>query len=206
MRKYGLENFAFEVLEECQIDELNAREKYWIKQKQPQYNQTIGEDFLITHSKLTPQQVMEIQNLLSNDITGNIKHEELAQQYNVHRHTIDNINLGISWVNEQLKYPLHCSKFGGVNSKTPKTYCRDCGIEIAKGSMRCAKCENIHRHQNTPITREELKKLIRTTPFTRIGAKYGVSDNAIRKWCDKHNLPRKASEIKKYSDEEWEKL
>ena len=40
--------------------------------------------------------------------------------------------------------------------------------------------------------------------FTAIGKKYNVSDNAVRKWCDKYNLPRKASEIKKYSDEEWE--
>lgn len=56
------------------------------------------------------------------------------------------------------------------------------------------------------ITREELKNLIRTTPFTRIGEQYNVSDNAVRKWCDKYNLPRKVSEIKQYSDEEWEKI
>ena len=33
---------------------------------------------------------------------------------------------------------------------------------------------------------------------------YGVSDNAIRKWCDSENLPRKSKEIKSYSDEEWD--
>ena len=44
-----------------------------------------------------------------------------------------------------------------------------------------------------PITREELKELIRNKPFTQIGAKFGVSDNAIRKWCDKFDLPRKTS-------------
>lgn len=26
------------------------------------------------------------------------------------------------------------------------------------------------------------------------------------KWCDKFNLPRKATEIKKYTDEEWENI
>lgn len=55
-----------------------------------------------------------------------------------------------------------------------------------------------------PILREELKKLIRTIPFTQIGKQYGVTDNAVRKWCDKYKLPRKVSEIKKYTDEEWE--
>jgi transposase len=56
------------------------------------------------------------------------------------------------------------------------------------------------------VTREELKQLIRTTPFTQIGKQFGVSDNTIRKWCDKYNLPRKVSEIKKYSDEDWSKI
>jgi uncharacterized protein YjcR len=57
-----------------------------------------------------------------------------------------------------------------------------------------------------PVTREELKQLIRTTPFTKIGEKYNVSDNAIRKWCIQYNLPTKKTEIKKYSNEEWEKI
>jgi hypothetical protein len=43
-------------------------------------------------------------------------------------------------------------------------------------------------------------------PFTQIGLKFGVSDNAVRKWCDKYNLPRKSTEIKKISDDDWKKL
>jgi hypothetical protein len=31
MRKYGIDNFLFEVVEECSLEELNNREKYWIK-------------------------------------------------------------------------------------------------------------------------------------------------------------------------------
>lgn len=58
------------------------------------------------------------------------------------------------------------------------------------------------RHVNR-LTREVLKKEIRNSSFAAIGRKYGVSDNAIRKWCDSYNLPRKKSEIKKYSNEEW---
>lgn len=30
MREYGIENFDFSVIEECEIDQLDAREKYWI--------------------------------------------------------------------------------------------------------------------------------------------------------------------------------
>lgn len=57
-----------------------------------------------------------------------------------------------------------------------------------------------------PVTREELKQLIRTMPFTQIGQKFGYSDNAIRKWCIKLNLPSKVKEIKQYTEEEWAKI
>lgn len=52
-------------------------------------------------------------------------------------------------------------------------------------------------------TREQLKSLIRTTSFLKIGNMYGFSDNAVRKWCDKMNLPRTKQDINAYSDEEW---
>ena len=57
-----------------------------------------------------------------------------------------------------------------------------------------------------PVTREELKQLIRVMPFTKIGEKFHMTDNAIRKWCDKFNLPRHASEIKAISDEDWKNI
>lgn len=53
-------------------------------------------------------------------------------------------------------------------------------------------------------TRDELKEMIRTIPFTTIGKMYSVSDNAIKKWCDRYGLPRKKREILSYTDEEWE--
>ena len=87
--------------------------------------------------------------------------------------------------------------------KEKESFCLDCGKVIYPGSIRCNQCEANARKANH-ISRDELKLLIRTTPFTQIGKKYGVSDNAIRKWCDNYNLPRKVSDIKKISDEDWE--
>lgn len=88
-----------------------------------------------------------------------------------------------------------------------KYYCIDCGKEITQfSSGRCVECAHIAQRTVTRPDRETLKILLRTTTFTAIGAKYKVSDNAVRKWCDAENLPRKASVIKQYSDEEWAKI
>ena len=45
MRKYGIENFSFELIEECTQDELDDKEQYWIKYYDSfknGYNNTIG--------------------------------------------------------------------------------------------------------------------------------------------------------------------
>ena len=90
-----------------------------------------------------------------------------------------------------------------------KYYCIDCGKEISCNGTRCTACAGKQRSISTEdmmVSREQLKELIRTLPFTKIGTKYGVSDNAIRKWCVKFNLPSKKSDIQKYSDEDWAQL
>lgn len=44
-------------------------------------------------------------------------------------------------------------------------------------------------------SKEELSKLTQNMSFTKIGEMYGVSDNAIKNWCKKYNLPYKKSDI-----------
>ena len=91
------------------------------------------------------------------------------------------------------------------SSHTGKYYCEDCGCEVSYGAIKCLSCRNKEKSKNIP-ERFVLKQLIREVPFTQIGKQFGVSDNAVRKWCDKYNLPRKTGEIKKYTDKEWNLL
>lgn len=91
--------------------------------------------------------------------------------------------------------------------KTHKVYyCKTCGKEVWQGNDCCPECAAKKLRVVERPNRELLKEKIRNQTFISIGNEYGVSDNAIRKWCKAYNLPTKKTNIKMYSDTEWEQL
>lgn len=117
----------------------------------------------------------------------------------------------LRWVCPNCNSQLETTRNRNPNRKihARKFYCVDCGKEISNGSIRCLNCEIKHKqnsYTNEKVTREELKMLIRTKTFTEIGEQFGVTDNAIRKWCKKYKLPSTKKEINKISNEDWKNI
>lgn len=83
--------------------------------------------------------------------------------------------------------------------------CLLCGGRKARNAFICLNCYNKSKSKND-IDRDTLKDLIRKNTFTSIGTMYNVSDNAVKKWCKKFNLPFKKSDINLISEEDWAKL
>lgn len=120
----------------------------------------------------------------------------------------------LRWVcpncNQQLETTGYKKMRSAISQKFKKKYyCIDCGTEIGEPSVRCSKCHQKYINDNSKltglnITRDTLKKLIRAKSFVQIGEIFNVTDNTIRKWCDRYNLPKTKKEIRKYTDEEWE--
>lgn len=206
-RKYGLENFTFEVLEECERESLNEKEVFWIKYYDSffsGYNQTLGGD--CTKSSAPKENILGVFSDLEKT---NMLHREIAEKWNLSIEMVQGINTGRYWYQDSIQYPIQkrCKiiKEKNGNGRVPR-FCPNCGKQISQKAVLCATCNSLINRKTKRPSREELKQLIRTTPFTTIAKQFGVSDNAVRKWCDSYNLPRKTTEIKKITNENWDKV
>ena len=208
IRKYGLENFEFSIIELCNVEDLNNREIYWVEYYNSffeGYNLTLGGDSSVGQKHSKEKIIGIIHDLETTDLI----HKDIAEKWNISVEMVQGINTGRYWRHNR-QYPIqHRTQILAQQRTDAKNRkCCDCGKSISKGATRCRTCDNkfkalIQPSKKSLVTREELKQLIRSVPFTKIGEKYGVSDNAIRRWCDSYNLPKTKTLIKKYTDEEW---
>lgn len=226
IRKYGLENFSFEVLEECLKEELNEKETFYVSryssnQVESGYNLTAGGDSVSQKSKKLSDE--ELQNVISDLKNTTLSQAEIGQKYNIAQTTVSGINRGEFRYQENETYPLRDSNVirgwnlikpkveKEIQSKTKETnikICPICGKEYKGVAKTCSVECGIARSRKMKVIpkRSALKYLIRNYSFEWIGRQFGVTGNTIKKYCDKANLPRTKTLINSYSDEEWKKI
>ena len=111
-KKYGIENFDFEVIEE-KTEKYNEKEKYWISYYdsfENGYNMTEGGEEpplnirenrpFATH---TEEQIAEIKRLLKET---NIQYKDIATMFNYDSSSIERINYGKLWRDDNTSYPI----------------------------------------------------------------------------------------------------
>lgn len=159
MQKYGIDNFSLTILEECNKEELNEKEKHWIKKyqsnnKEKGYNLTKGGQESIglsgenhSQAKLTQNEVNEIKKLLRET---NKTMTEIMQIYKVSKSTICLINTGKTWKDDNETYPLRKTYTGLQGSKNPKSkYTEDQVMEMRKKyASGVSKKEIIQEYEN----------------------------------------------------------
>lgn len=187
-RKYGIDNFKFEIIEECNSEELNQKEIYWIDYYDTffhGYNQTLGGDTTIRQPKESVIGV--ISDLMNTDML----HKDIASKWNMSTEMVQGINTGRYW-RHNADYPLQKKQIA------KKYYCKECGKEITKGSGFCIDCYRASKINSNKPDKESLIKDVYELQgnFTKIGKKYGTTDNTVRKWCNKYGIPSKSSYYK----------
>lgn len=191
MRLYGIDNFEFSVVEECGVEDLLVKEIYWISFYDSYahgYNITMG-GRSGAPQKLPNAKLLEIVELLKNSDLTNI---EIAKIYGVDDNMIGGINTGHYWKMMNVSYPIR-------ERKRKKIWtCEMCGAEISKGSRLCVACYRMSERKVCRPDKETLEEILRNnrSGFSGVAKRFGVSDNAVRKWCKAYGLPIKSSAYK----------
>lgn len=208
--KYGIDNFTFEVIEECSKDCLDEREKYWIGYYNSfynGYNQTKGGQ-LPPHFNVLNQETLKaiIYDLKNTSLSG----IEIANKYNISDQMVSDINTGKSWHDSEESYPLRTRTITRTRTRNlaegAKNYCPNCGCEIMKKSSFCVKCSGKNNRKVERPSKELLLEKIYNSSFLAVGREYGVSDNAIRKWCISYGVPSNKKDFKNYYEKEVLKI
>ena len=71
--------------------------------------------------------------------------------------------------------------FAGKNTKSKKNICT-CGSKKFRKSEKCNSCAGEDRRKVERPSIDQLKKEVEEFGYSATGRKYGVSDNAVRKW------------------------
>ena len=81
--------------------------------------------------------------------------------------------------------------------------CPICNVNLtSRRAKMCLECYVKEKEKNIP-SKEQLLQDILAMPFVKVGEKYGVSDNAVRKWCKKYTLPYIKKDLDKLKERNY---
>lgn len=199
IRKYGIDNFSFEVLEECSQEDLNRLEIFYIAQYNAHgdggYNQTDGGHDSTACRKLSNRDVDQILHALKTTL---LSAAQIAKQFGVSRSTIDDMNHGNAYYRENESYPIRQPIWKlelTANGHQPKQEtiprCPICGSVVYEDGNLCKSCCNKSLRKVDRPPALELAKLIKEFGFAKVGRQFNVDGNTIKKWCRGYGIPHK---------------
>lgn len=209
IRKHGIENFKSYVLKLCKKENLNGFENYYIEYLK-RYITENGYNIIKTVNGVRVGGVKFNLNDINN-IKRDLKDikmlkSEIKVKYNISDGFISEINNGKRYFDDNETYPLRKIKddelnfkiYGNIRNMKKYNYksCKNCKSNFSPrwSDNFCSKeCYYKFRDKFIPSKNELIKLLEECPNFTRLGKKYGVSGNAVKKWCVLRGIPAKST-------------
>ena len=136
------------------------------------------------HKEIHYNLFIEKQKEIENQISNNLKEND------IHIYNKPNIN-DINEIKKLISMGKNRNEICDIFNFSLTTYNRFCVNNNITNNISTSKLS----FYNVEILKEDLKEL---NSFVKIGEKYNVSDNAIKKWCNRNGLPKNIKELKKY--------
>jgi len=120
------------------------------------------------------------------------KHSWLV--YNIHYSACYNEDLIFPIIQKILDSPikLEFDYISYIPKPKNQIFCKSCNKEITiyGTSGLCFTCRKFNDRKSVRPNKEDIQLLLLEKPITKISKDYGVSDNAIIRWCKDYDIPR----------------
>ncbi len=120
LRKYGFDSFDFEILELCEMQDLNEKEMFYINYYDSYsngYNSTLGG----YSGSLKVLREEDLKSLIQDLKETQLDYQTLKEKYKISVQAISMINQGKSNIRQNEKYPLREDVNKTVTPRDPKT-------------------------------------------------------------------------------------
>lgn len=192
IRKYGVENFSFEVLKECSIEELDELEKLYIKEygSLVPFGYNVDSGGSSNHTSFAVYDSVEFQQIINEIKNSNLTFEQIGEKHGLCRRTITRINKGQVHFDEKEIYPLRKSQDTAVLKIHP---CKCCG-KLTTNEFYCSKACQLKdtsplEFLNKTLSKEDLIKEIREHGYSNTAINHKTSVKTIKKMCKQYDIP-----------------
>lgn len=175
LRKYGLNNFSYEILEHgvYSSQELNELEIYYINYYDSYkngYNSTLGGDMTAVPRKLNEQSILKIKQLLAET---ELPISTISEQFGLSKRSsmVGLINKGICWPRVgEYNYPIRkqCSELQNKGGKNPNAILSDKEVMIIRNRFVNETLTQIYEDYKNRVSFHELKKIVYGVQFTHL--------------------------------------